>query len=143
MVNLAGEVIGINVAVSQAGQSIGFAIPINVVHDLTEHFISNSGLIQRPFLGIRYQILDKQTAILHDVPEGAYVVSVEKNSGAEVAGVQPDDIITSIDGKQVEKDMKPTLRELIQAKKATDTVKIILWRDGKSQTLTVKLGLSQ
>lgn len=141
LVNLAGEVVGVNVAVSQEGQSIGFAIPINVVRDLTANYTSSTGLIQRPFLGVRYQILDKQTAILHDVPEGAYVVSVEEDSGAEKAGIKPDDILTAFEGKPIKKDMKPTLQELIQAKKASDVIKITLWRDGKQLDLSVKLGL--
>ena len=129
LLNYRGEVIGVNVAVSQSGQNIGFAIPINVIADSIDNF-SNTGKFNRPYLGVRYQILDKKTAILNSVPQGAYVVEVVKGSPAEKAGIKENDIII-ID--------EQGLTELISKKQVGDQVSLEIYRAGETINLTVTL----
>ncbi|MFN4212828.1 MAG: S1C family serine protease, partial [Microgenomates group bacterium] len=87
LLNSKGEVIGINTAIAQEGQNIGFAIPVNVVKNLLENFQKQGGSFERPYIGVRYKMIDKQTAILNDIVEGAYVVEVLENSPAQKAGI--------------------------------------------------------
>ncbi|MFH1601607.1 MAG: trypsin-like peptidase domain-containing protein [Candidatus Shapirobacteria bacterium] len=129
LLNSAGEVIGVNVAVSPVGENIGFAIPINVVKDSLENFHS-TGEFSRPYLGVRYQLISKQAALLNEVPQGAYVREVIENSPAQKAGVRVDDIITQIDGQKLDNESK-SLAEIISTKKAGDNLKLEIWRDGE------------
>src|SRR3984893_10360011 len=71
LVNSSGQVIGINTATAQQGQNIGFAIPINVVKDSLKNF-NATGEFNRPFLGVSYTMIDQQTAVLNNLPQGAY-----------------------------------------------------------------------
>lgn len=143
LINLSGEVVGINTAVSSQGQNIGFAIPISVVKNLLENYDARNGTITRPFLGIRYQMIDKDTAIRNEVTEGAYVLEVVEKSGAEKAGIQPKDIITYFGGKRIQGDDTQILQKLIASKKYGDKVPVTLWRDGKELKKTITLGISE
>jgi len=75
LINSIGQVIGVNVAVSQQGQNIGFALPINVVKASLTNF-NQTGKFNRPFLGVRYKMISKEEALMNEVPEGAYIVEV-------------------------------------------------------------------
>ncbi len=140
LLNSSGEVIGINTAVSQEGQNIGFAIPINVVKEAIARFKEN-GKFQRPFLGVSYKMITRDLAILNDVPEGAYVQDVIEDSPAEKAGIKEDDIITKIDGVKVT-DKDGGLAKIIAGKKIGDKVTIEVWRDGETKTLNATIGES-
>ena len=137
LLNSSGEVIGVNAAVSQEGQNIGFAIPVNVVKDLLENYDTSNGTITRPFLGVRYQIIDREMAITERVPSGAYVREVIEGASAQQAGIQAGDIITDINGKRISKE--DDLSAAIEGKKVGDTVKLTVWRDGKSSEVAVTL----
>jgi serine protease Do len=137
LVNSAGQVIGMNTAVSQSGQNIGFALPINLVKESLSNF-SQNGKFSRPFLGVSYRMLDKQAAQANDLVEGAYVQSVVDGSPAALAGVQTRDVVISFDGKNVSEDNE--LSTLIGSHKVGDNVAIIVWRDGKKVNLSIKLG---
>ena len=139
LLNSQGEVIGVNTAIAQEGQNIGFAIPSNVVKSLIEKFQKQGGNFERPFLGVRYQMIDKQTAILNEVVEGAYVVEVVENSPAQKAGIEVEDIIIEFDGKKVKGDSDQSLANLILEKKVGDTVSLKIWRNGEIKTLTATL----
>ena len=129
LLNSSGQVIGVNVAVSQAGENIGFAIPINVIKESLANF-EKTGRFVRPFLGIRYKMIGRDLALLNDVPEGAYIVEVVEGSAAEKAGIKEGDIIIKINGQAVrEKD--GGLAKLIAQKKVGDKTKLIIWRDGQ------------
>jgi len=80
LLNSAGQVIGINVAVAQGAQNIGFAIPVNVFKNSLEKFRETGKFPAKPFLGIRYQMVSQQAAIANEVPQGAYVVEVVDGS---------------------------------------------------------------
>lgn len=127
LLNLQSEVIGVNVAVAGNAQSIGFAIPINVVKDSLDNF-KQTGQFNRPQLGVRYRMLDKDTAVLNDLPEGAYVVEIVPNSPAEKAGIRRGDIIVRVDGKKV-KEIKGGLAGVVSKLKVNDTVEIEYYRD--------------
>lgn len=141
LANSAGQVIGINVAVAEGGQNIAFAIPINVVRDSIDNF-NKTGQFSRPFLGVRYRLIDRQTALMNDVPGGVYVQDVVAGSPAGKTGVQTGDIITALDGQSV-KDSEDALSKIIGQKKVGDQVKIDLWRDGQTMTLTATLSEAQ
>lgn len=135
--NSAGEVIGVNVAVSAAGQGIGFALPINKVKDVINNFKS-TGEFDRPYMGVAYQSISKQAALLNEVPQGVYVRDVIKDSPADKSGIKVGDIITEIDGKKLD-DKNNSVVDIINKKKIGDNVQVKLWRDNKSMEIGVKL----
>lgn len=139
LLNSAGQVIGVNTAVSAEGQNIGFAIPANVVKELLQTFENQGGSFERPYIGVRYSMVDRRTAILNDVVEGAYVESVVEDSPAEDAGIQPDDIITAIDGQDLDGGNQNSLAEAILKKRVGDEVSVTIWRDGDEETVTMIL----
>lgn len=143
LLNSKGEVIGVNTAIASEGQNIGFALPVNIVKDLIDNFNKRGGSFEKPFLGVRYQMIDKQTAILNGVVEGAYIIEVVKNSPAEKAGLQEEDIITEFDGKKITSDDTQNLAKLILEKKVGDKVTLKIFRDKKIITKTVVLEKSQ
>jgi len=136
LLNIAGQVVGINTAVSQSGQNIGFAIPINLVRDSIKNF-NETGQFNRPFLGISYALISRQAALLNDVPEGALVREVVDGSAAASAGVLPDDIITQIDGQKITEEN--SLAEIISKKKVGDTVTLSVYRESETQDLKATL----
>jgi len=137
LLNSAGQVIGINVAVAQGAQNVGFAIPINVVKEALNQFKTTGKFASKPYLGVEYQMISQQTAILNNVPQGAYVVRVVDGSPAQSAGVKADDIIVKMDGAELSD--KTTLAEIISKKKLGDKVELEIWRDGETLKLSVTL----
>ena len=138
LLNSAGQVIGVNVAVSQNGQGIGFALPINLVKDSITNF-KTTGEFERPFLGVGYQMVTKQAALLNEVPSGAYVKEVVADSPADKAGIKVGDIITEIEGKKLVDEKNVTLANLVNQKKIWETLSIKLYRDNKEMTIRVQL----
>jgi len=136
--NSGGEVIGVNVAVSQSGQNIGFALPINIVKESIGNFKS-TGQFDRPYLGVVYRMVSKQAALLNEVPSGAYVVEVVSGSPAEKAGVKVEDIITEVDGKKLSDEKNTVLSTYVNTKKIGDTITLKIWRDKKEIEIKVKL----
>lgn len=136
LLNSAGEVIGVNVAMSEAAQNIGFAVPINSVKAIIDEFVA-SGKISRAFLGVSYRVITKDLAILNEVPQGAYIQEIVPGSPAEKAGIEPGDIITKIDGKSI--DTQNFISEFIRGKRPGDKISIEVWTDGKTRTVTANL----
>ncbi|MGI6278545.1 MAG: S1C family serine protease [Patescibacteria group bacterium] len=137
LINSAGQVIGINVAVAQGAQNIGFAIPINIAKSMLDNFYQ-TGEFVRPFLGIRYSLITQKAAILNEIPEGAYIIEVVTNSSAAEAGLKPGDIITEIENKKIEESGQ-SVAEIINQKKVGDTITIKIWRDGQNQEIKIHL----
>lgn len=129
LVNSSGAVIGVNTAVAQNGQNIGFALPINVVKDSLNNF-NQTGQFNRPFMGIAYKTISKAVALLNNVPEGAYVQTVVSGSPADKAGVQVGDIVVKVDSVRLTEGTE--LASVLQKKKVGDTVSVDLWRDNKT-----------
>lgn len=142
LLNSAGQVIGVNVAVAAGAENIGFAIPIDVVKSGLEQFNKTGQFVSKPFLGVEYQMVSKRAAILNDVPEGAYVINVVPDSPAENASIQEEDIITEMDSQKISED-SGGLADIIASKKPGDRVDIKVWRrneeDGQELTLSATL----
>jgi len=142
LINLDGQVIGINTAIfSQSGgyMGIGFAIPINMARDI-EQQLKAHGKVTRGYLGIYGQDLTKNMAELLQLKgtQGVVVASVEKGSPAEKAGLQSHDVLLEMDGKKI--DSYDSFRNGV-AMLAPDTdVKFLVMRDGKTRQITVTLG---
>lgn len=137
LLNSLGQVIGVNVAVSQGANNIGFALPINLVKESLTNF-NETGAFDRPFFGVRYQMITKEQAILNDVPAGGYVVEVVNGSSADSAGIKKGDIIVSFDGKKLI-EVENGLVELLGKKKIGDTVEVEVWREEKMEKMSVEL----
>ncbi|HLD24318.1 MAG TPA: trypsin-like peptidase domain-containing protein [Patescibacteria group bacterium] len=140
LLNSSGQVIGVNTAVSADGQNIGFALPINVVKDAVANF-NSTGQFNRPFLGVEYRMISRQMAVLNEIPEGAYIMDVVDNSPADSAGVEPEDIMTKIDGVKVTDSND--LAKIIGKKKVGDTVELTVWRNEKEISVKVILGTQE
>ena len=130
LLNSAGQVIGINTAVSQGGENIGFALPINLVREVLQSF-NQTGQFNRPYLGVAYRMVSRELSVRNQIPEGAYVETVVKDSSAEKSGVRAGDIITHFDGKRLQQN-NAELSRLISAKKVGDTVAITLYRENEN-----------
>ena len=147
LVNLRGEVVGINTAVSQAGQLIGFAIPINEAkRDIAS--VKKSGKIVRPWLGVRYVIVTKELAEKNQlsVDYGALILrgqaqtdfAVIPGSPADKAGLVENDIILEIDGTKIDDDHP--LSRIVSRKNPGDTIMLKVLSKGKEKTVKVELG---
>jgi len=141
LLNSAGQVIGVNTAISVQGQNIGFAIPINIVKQAIDNF-NKTGRFDRPYLGIRYRLIDQRTAILNEVPQGAYIEDVLSNSPAQKGGIEAGDIITKLDGKKVNDDSN-SVASIVSGRKVGETIEVEIWREGETLKLNVKLEVAQ
>lgn len=142
LINSAGQVIGVNVAVAQSGQNIGFALPINTIKDSLKNF-NETGQFNRPYLGVAYRMISRDLSIQNDIPEGAYIQRVVKDSAADKAGIKVGDIITKIDGEKLEAG-KAEIANIIAKKKVGDVLTLTIYREddkGKGSTTDVKATL--
>ncbi len=138
LINMKGEVIGINTLISTAGQGLGFAVPVNMLKELLPQL--KAGKVHRGWLGITLQDIDENLAKSFGLPDtkGALVADVVKGDPADKAGLQPGDIIKQVDQKYIENTRD--LTQFIGGKQPGQTVKITLIRDGKVTAKDVKLG---
>lgn len=146
LLNLKGEVIGINTAVAQNAQNIGFAIPINEAKQVVES-VQESGRIVRPFLGVRYVILTPDIAKDKQLPVdyGALIVrgetqtdvAVTPGSPADKAGLKENDIILEINDKKVSREQP--LANLIAGFGVGDTITVKVLQKGTQKDLKVTL----
>jgi serine protease Do len=127
LLNSGGQVIGVNTAVSQSGQNIGFALPINVIKDSLKNF-NQTGQFNRPFLGVSYLMITREQALNMEVPEGAYIRKLVAGSAAEKADLQNGDIITKADGQKLQAN-KLELTQVIAKKKVGDKMVLTIWRE--------------
>ncbi|KKS97626.1 MAG: 2-alkenal reductase [Candidatus Gottesmanbacteria bacterium GW2011_GWA2_43_14] len=141
LLNSAGQVVGMNVAVSAEGQNIGFALPIGTVKEVLDQFQKSGGRFERPYLGVRYKMITRDLALLNEVPEGAYIQEVIEDSPADNAGVRVEDIITKIDNQKVTEN-DGGLARIIAAKKIGDRTALEVWRNGDSINISVTIGES-
>ena len=137
--NLDGEVVGINTAIINFAQGIGFAIPSNMVQNVMNQLISK-GHVVRGWLGVGIQPVTADLATKFNVKEdsGVLVNEVFEGDPASKAGVQPGDIIIKLDGKPV--DTPQTLSRLIASFPPGKDAAFEIIRDGQRKNLTVKLG---
>lgn len=136
LLNSSGQVVGVNTAVSQNGQNIGFALPINTIKDSMNNF-NATGQFNRPFLGVSYRMIDEELALQTALPEGAYIQTVVKDSSAEKAGVKEGDIITEIDGQKLVAGKKE-ISTIISQKKVGDKMKLKISTEDQEGERTLK-----
>jgi Do/DeqQ family serine protease len=136
LINIDGEVVGINAMIIQPGTGIGFAIPINMAKQILNDLIKQ-GKVVRPWLGISVQDLTPEMMEYFKVKEkeGVLVGQVYPGTGAEKAGLASGDIIKSVDDKVI-KNVNELVKE-IQKKKVGQKVKLNIIRDGKAMTIEV------
>ena len=144
LVNLRGELVGINTAIFSPGQKagnigIGFAIPSNMVKQISDQLLEY-GEVHRANLGVQMQDITAELAKAFNIgsDKGAVVTRIQKESAADEAGVQVGDVITAIDGKKLINAY--SLRNTIGLLMVGQTIKIDIVREGKVKTLkaTVK-----
>jgi serine protease Do len=141
LVNLRGEVVGINSAIAttnQRYQGYGFAIPINLAKVVAEDLIKN-GKVRRGYLGVMISPIDDKMAkaLGLEKPEGALIQEVQKDGAAEEAGIKAGDVVISIDGKNVKASNE--LQSLIARKHPGEKVSLKIFRDGKNIEKSVTL----
>lgn len=146
LLNLDGQVIGINTAISNQGQLIGFAIPINSAKSIIKS-VTESGEIVRPYLGVRYLMLNSDIAKANnlEINQGALIVrgndqtqlAVAPGSPADKAGLLENDIILEVDGQQLTEDYP--LAKAISQHSPGDQVKLKIWSKGQKKDITVNL----
>ncbi len=151
LVDPAGQVIGINTAVvrgsgaasmfggGDVAEGLGFAIPSNTVRNVVYELIQN-GSVAHPYLGVGFQTVTPRVAAYYDLQakNGALLTQVAPNSPARQAGLQQGDIITKVDGQDVNE--QKSLAQLLNQRKPDDQVTLTVVRDGKEMTITAKLG---
>ncbi len=138
LLNMDGEVIGINTAIIAGGQGIGFAIPSNMAQDIVATLRVDRKM-SRGWLGVTIQSLDEKSAKALGLPndKGALIGDVLPGNPAAKAGLQAGDVITAIDGKPIVSSDE--LLRTIAALKPGDKVAVTIWRGGKHRELKATL----
>jgi serine protease Do len=141
LINLDGQVVGINARGVFLAENLGFAIPINLAHEVAEKLIGGEP-VQRSWIGVELQsIKDVREYLRNPGLQGALVDNLDPTSPAEKAGIQPGDIITAINEVGVnatyEEDL-PAIRKIISDLPVSQTVSISIWRDGKTKNFKLK-----
>lgn len=147
LVNSAGEVIGVNVAIADGAQSVGFSIPINDVKGLIAS-VEENGKLERPYIGVVYIPITADVAAEYglSVSDGAYIAPrgvtgqdpIVAGSPAEKADLKAGDIITKVDNNDINKST--SLTSLLGKHKVGDTIKLTVIRNGKTISVDVTLG---
>ncbi|PIZ00433.1 hypothetical protein COY62_02515 [bacterium (Candidatus Howlettbacteria) CG_4_10_14_0_8_um_filter_40_9] len=145
LINLDGQVIGINTAIDSSGQSIGFAIPINAVKTAIDS-VKKTGKVTRPYIGLRYIPVTKEFAARNDIGVASGILvygggttsGVVAGSPADKAGIKENDVILDINGIGVNGNQ--TLAGALLKYSPGETVTLKIFRDGKNISVKVKLG---
>jgi len=139
LLNLKGEVVGINTAIISGGQGIGFAIPVNIAKELLPQ-LKSKGKVVRGWLGVYIQKITPEIAKTFGLQEseGALVSDVMENSPAEKADIRRGDIIVSFNGKKI-KDMD-ALPRMVGSTEIGKKIKLGIIRDGKPLEKEVVIG---
>jgi len=147
LLSLSGEVIGVNVAVAQGAENVGFAIPSAQIRRIVDD-VRETGKISTPFFGVRYAMVDETIQKENSLPYpyGAIVVrgnlvtdlAVVPGSPADRAGIVENDIVLEIDGTKIDTDHP--LGNVLSRYRASDTVEIRVWHKGEEKTVSIALG---
>jgi len=145
LLNLKGEVIGINTAMAENAQSIGFAIPINTAKNAIDQVIKTNKIVY-PFLGVRYVLVDGAVQKKYNLKNdyGALVLkgangesAVTKNSPAEASGIKENDVILELNGEKI--TIGNPLSQIITKYNVGDKVNLKILRDGQEQNIEATL----
>lgn len=140
LLNIRGEVIGVNTAIRGDAQNIGFAIPIDVAREVAKQLLEK-GTIARAYLGIYMQDLNEKLARslgLGPKARGVVVVRVAADGPADRGGLQAGDVIQKIDGKSV--DTSKQVQQIVRSHKPGESINILVIREGSLTALNVKVG---
>ena len=139
LLNLRGEVVGINTAAIASAHGIGFAISTSTIKPIVATLLAH-GRVARASLGVVAVSVTPQVAYANELPmeRGALVIRVEPGGGGEAAGLQAGDVITAIAGKPV-RDLHH-LHEALSRHRAGEAIEISVWREGQALTLQPILG---
>lgn len=145
LLNLSGQVIGINTAIVEDAQGMGFAIPINATKGLLKGVLAGGG-VKRAYLGVNFINITAEVAKHYNlsVKKGAYIhaanngAAVAAGSPAEKAGLKDGDIILKVGGLDV--GVKGSVSSLVAEFQPGDTIELVILRDGKDLTVSVTLG---
>jgi S1-C subfamily serine protease len=145
LVDSTGAVIGINTAIIQNSQNIGFAIAIDSAKPIIGNIQEGNGEItpDTPRLGVSTVPLDSLDDAVREqfeiqATEGVFVVDVVPDSGADAAGIEQGDVIVEIDGEEITSNER--VSEIVQDHDPGDSIEIVIERGGESQTLTAEIG---
>ncbi len=138
LLNMKGEVVGINTAIAARGQGIGFAIPSNMAKEVIAQ-LKSGGTVTRGWMGVAIQDLTPELQEYYGLKDrkGVFVGDVFKDDPADKAGIKPQDVIVAIDGKAVSSSRD--LSRLIAGVPVGKTVEITLLRDGAEKTVKVEI----
>jgi len=138
LVNMKGLVIGVNSAIDARAQGIGFAIPIDEVKSILPQ-LEKTGSIKKGYLGVGLADIDPQSAAAFGMGdlEGAVIASVEPGGPASKGGVKTYDIVTEFNGRKISNSSE--LRDSVADAEIGANAKMIVNREGKSRTLTIKV----
>ena len=138
LLNMDGEVIGINTAIVASGQGIGFAIPVNLAKKIIDQ-LQTKGEVVRGWLGVAIQDVNQDMAEYYGLEgqKGVLVADVFKGDPAEKAGIRAKDVITEVNGKKVETSRQ--LTGIIADIPVGETARITVIRNGKPETFKVKI----
>ncbi len=137
LINIYGEVIGINTAIVASGQGLGFAIPINLAKWVMDQILEH-GRVVRGWLGVVIQEITPDIAEAIGIREGILVAQVVKDSPADRAGLRVGDIIVALNGKKL--DSVRDLQFSVMKTKPGTEVTLTVVREGKKMKLKVKIG---
>ncbi len=139
LVNVRGEVVGMNSAINAAGQNIGFAIPVNTIKMVMPQ-LKEKGKVVRGYLGVSIMPVDQKAQEFYKLSsrDGAVVQSVNKGGPADKAGIKEGDVIVAVAGKPVKNTRDLIFRVSAMAPSQKADLEVI--REGKRQGLTVTLG---
>jgi serine protease Do len=139
LINMKGEVVGINTAIIASGQGIGFAIPINTVNQVIPQ-LKEKGRVTRGWLGIGIQEITPELARSFGIKEkkGALVADVFKEGPADKAGIEQGDVVIEFDGKEIAESKD--LPRIVATTPVGKAVSVKLWKNGKIITREVKIG---
>ncbi|MCA1785333.1 MAG: PDZ domain-containing protein, partial [Desulfobacteraceae bacterium] len=139
LLNMDGEVIGINTAIVRSGQGIGFAIPSDLATGIIDQ-LTQSQQVSRGWLGVAIQNVTPELAEYYGIKDtgGVYVAKAYEDNPAHEAGIKPGDVIVAINGKKIDtsRDLTITIANL----KVDETIDVKLIREGKEKIVRVKLG---
>ncbi len=138
LLNMRGEVIGINTIIIAGGNGIGFAIPVNLAKGIIDQLKTNGEVI-RGWLGVMIQDIDFELAEYYkiDPGSGALVAEVVSGDPADKAGIKPHDIILEINGRKV--DSSRALIIMVAGIRVGETARLLILRDGKKKMIQVKV----
>jgi S1-C subfamily serine protease len=150
LINLNGEVVGVNSATSTDANNISYAVPFQRVVRLLERYQNKNGKLTLPFLGVSYRMIDTNLATARGVPEGAFVMQVVAGGPADKVSIKRGDIITKLGDHKIDFSLQATLNQYFEP---GQTVKAEVYRpnttslfgdevsvDGKTFTVDIVIG---